>query len=87
MTRKLGRNDRILGAAGLCLKHNLPCGKITSIFYSALKFTAADQNGETFKADQTFLKGVEEMGISKALIDLCGLDTVEDDEGLNILGE
>ena len=53
--------------AGLCLKHNLPCEKVINVFYSALKFTVADQNGEIFNVNKIFLKGIEEIGISKAL--------------------
>jgi len=78
LSRKLGRDDRILGAAGLCLKHNLPFKEITKIFYSALEFKASDQNGEPFRADETFLENVGKMGIPKALTDLCGLDPVSD---------
>ncbi len=32
LPRKLGRNDRILGAAGLCIKHNLPYDEIIRVF-------------------------------------------------------
>ena len=32
-----------------------------------------------FGADHVFLKGIEEMGIRKVLIDLCGLDPVEEE--------
>jgi len=78
LSRKLSRDDRILGAAGLCLKHNLPFERIINIFYSALEFKASDQTGETFRGDETFLGGVEKMGISKTLTDLCGLDPVKD---------
>ena len=78
LSRKLGRDDRILGSARLCIKHNLPFEEITKIFYSALGFAASDQAGEFFKGDETLLEGIAEMGIQKALTNLCGLDPVKD---------
>jgi len=67
LPRKLGRDDRILGAVRLCLKHNLPYTKIVSVYYAALKFTAVDQNGKQFGADQIFLKEVESVDIVREL--------------------
>ncbi len=78
LPRKLGRDDRILGAAGLCNRHGLPFGEIINVFSSALEFAASDQTGESFRGDETFLKGVAEMGIQNALTNLCGLDPVQD---------
>ena len=80
LARKLGRDDRILGAAGLCLKHNLPFEEIIKVFYSALEFKASDQTGESFRGDETFLKDAAEMGIPQILTDLCGLDPDKDGE-------
>ena len=79
LSRKLGRDDRILGAARLCIKHNLPYNEIIIIFYSALKFSAINQAGETFGSDVIFLKEFRKMGIQKALIELCGLDSVSEE--------
>ena len=80
LPRKLGRDDRILGAASLCLKHKLPFGRIIDIFYSALEFKASDQTGESFRGDKMFLETIAGIGILKALTDLCGLDPVNDME-------
>ncbi len=74
LQRKLGRNDRILGAAGLCLKHNLPCEKIINVFYSAFKFDPSDEMEEPYNMDSDFLKSAAVMGIQKLLTELCGLD-------------
>ena len=78
LSRKLGRDDRILGAAGLCLKHKLPFEEIIRVFYSALEFSASNQSGETFKGDSKFIRGFQEMGIEKTLTEFCGLDPVTD---------
>jgi mannitol-1-phosphate 5-dehydrogenase len=78
LQRKLGREDRILGAARLCLKHHLPCGNIINVFHSALKFAAPDQNGVVFKKDESFLKEVSHMGINKVLTNFCSFDPVKD---------
>ena len=85
LPRKLGRDDRILGAAGLCLKHGLPFREIIDVFSSALEFAASDQAGESFGGDETFLKSVAEMGIQNILTDLCGLDPVSDKELIGVL--
>lgn len=87
LSRKLGRDDRILGAAGLCLKHNLPFEEITRIFYSALEFKASDEAGESFGGDTSLLKGFAELGVPKALTDLCGLDFVNDKRLVEVIAE
>ncbi len=87
LSRKLGKDDRILGSAGLCIKHHLPYDEIINIFYSALEFAASDQGGESFRADETFLEGVSEMGIQKTLTALCGLDSDKDGELINTIVE
>ncbi len=78
LPRKLGREDRILGAMRLCLKHNLPYGEILKVFYSALEFSAADLTGEIFNPDIIFTGKFSELGIRKGLTDLCGIDPVND---------
>ncbi len=78
LKRKLGRDDRILGAARLCVKHGLPRERIISVFYAALRFGAVDLNGRPFDGDREFLGSFERAGMRKALTVLCGLDPVED---------
>ena len=84
LPRKLGRDDRILGAAGLCLKHHLPYNEIIRVFYSALEFSASDQNGETFRADVAFLREFRKKKMRKSLIELCGLDPEKDKILMNL---
>ena len=83
LPRKLGSNDRVLGAVRLCIRHNLPYKEIISIFYSALNFAATNSTGEPFRVDQSFLKDFSDMGNYKALIDICGLDPDKDEKIIN----
>lgn len=85
LKRKLGRDDRVLGAMGLCLKHNLPFGEIREIFYSALGFRALGQNRQLFAGDIQFLDDVDELGIENTLTKLCGLDLAKDRGLINAL--
>ena len=78
LQRKLGRNDRILGSMLLCLKHNLSFGNITNIYRTALTFSASDETGESFRGDSVLIEGFKDMGVHKALTELCGLDSVKD---------
>ena len=87
LKRKLGRDDRVLGSLGLCLKHNLSNKAIIDIFYSAIKFKATNQNGESFAGDIPFLDDINELGIDEALIKLCGLDPVGDGEIIRLIVE
>ncbi|MBI9107897.1 MAG: mannitol-1-phosphate 5-dehydrogenase [Spirochaetales bacterium] len=52
--RKLGRDDRILGAAALCIKHQLPNSRILEVFRAALGFKAEDIAGNMFIDDIEF---------------------------------
>ncbi|MCF6334736.1 MAG: mannitol-1-phosphate 5-dehydrogenase [Spirochaetales bacterium] len=85
LKRKLGRDDRILGAAALCLKHNLPNTAIVNVFYSALGFRALGQDMQLYAGDIQFLDGVDKLGIEKTLTDLCGLDPVKDKELIGVI--
>ncbi len=87
LRRKLGREDRIFGAARLCIKHGLPHEEIIAVFLSALRFKAVDQNGEPFDGDRDFLNRFKQMELEEALTGLCGLDPVEDRDLLHELIE
>lgn len=67
--RKLNRNDRIIGAAALCLKHNLPCDAIIDVFKTALEFKATDADGRMFDDDENFHKDLQKKGLKKFLIE------------------
>ena len=61
--RKLNRNDRILGAAALCLKHGLPSCKIIDAFHAALSFRAGDPAGGKAPQDKLFIADMEDKGV------------------------
>ena len=66
--RKLNLNDRVCGAAALCLKHGLPCNAVIDVFNSALKFEAADESGQRFGRDIEFHSQLKQVPLEKLLI-------------------
>jgi mannitol-1-phosphate 5-dehydrogenase len=94
LQRKLGRDDRLLGAMLLCARHQRPFGAIAAVFRSALEFAALDENGTLFPEDARFrsvfspdAKGV--FPLRKVLESICGLDSaLEPDRKIfEVLGE
>ena len=75
LPRKLYRDDRVLGAARLCLKHDLPCDNILDVFMAGLEFGAADESGERFPADLRMIGNFREHGLEWILEHICKLDT------------
>lgn len=65
--RKLNRNDRVLGAASLCLKHELPCIAILDVFKAAVRFKAKDGNNRMFEKDNEFHNKLSADGIKEML--------------------
>ena len=80
LSRKLGRNDRILGAAGLCIKHGLSFLNIYRVFMAALKFSAGDENGIVYEGDKEFAVNSVGMNTKEILLNLCGLHKYNDRE-------
>ncbi len=79
LRRKLGREDRILGAARLCIKHGLPYEEIITVFLSAFHFRAGDQHGRLFEGDRKFFTESEKIGYRRTLVEICGLDPLGDE--------
>lgn len=72
LTRKLGRNDRIIGAALLAAKHDLPFRKICAVAASAMLFRSNDPHGNPFPADSEFLRHYgNDVGVITR--EICGL--------------
>ncbi len=67
LSRKLHRDDRVLGAAALCIKHSLPFDRIIDIFNAGLRFRAADEKGDMFAGDSGFHRELESGGIANLL--------------------
>jgi mannitol-1-phosphate 5-dehydrogenase len=77
LPRKLYRDDRVLGAARLCIKHNLPHDAILDVFRAGTRFKAADEAGSVFPADHEFRRNLADHGIEWTLLSVCGLDPAD----------
>ena len=71
--RKLGPEDRLIGALKLALKYNMPYDKILQIIAYAVEFKATDEQGSRSESDKKFSKEAE-LGISHILEHVCKLD-------------
>lgn len=59
LTRKLGPDDRFMGAIHLAMKHRMPYDKIVKAMSFGLSFTARDETGNNYPLDLVFLRSVE----------------------------
>ena len=75
--RKLSRSDRIVGAALLCERHGLSWTGIAKVFRAALAFGAANEDGSTFPADESFRSMFASRGLQAVLTEVCGLDRAD----------
>jgi mannitol-1-phosphate 5-dehydrogenase len=66
--RKLATQERLLGAARLAYRHNLPCDNLVLAFAAALLYYD-DQDSQS----KTMHYIIENEGIDKVLTDTCGL--------------
>ena len=70
--RKLGPDDRLVGALKLALKYRMPYDKILYIIVCALRFKATDEQG--IRSEQDIKFGQEtKLGITHILTEVCGL--------------
>jgi mannitol-1-phosphate 5-dehydrogenase len=74
LPRKLYRDDRVLGAARLCIKHDLPYDEIINVFLAGLRFQAKDESGLLFPEDERMLKAITENGLEWVLLHICKLN-------------
>ncbi len=74
LPRKLYRDDRVLGAARLCIKHKLPYDAIINVFLAGLRFQAKNESGLLFPEDERLLKAVSEKGVAWVLLNICKLN-------------
>jgi len=71
--RKLGPEDRLIGALKLALKYKMPYDKILYIIACAINFKATDEQGTRSESDKKFSKEAE-LGISHILETVGKLD-------------
>lgn len=65
--RKLGRNDRIIGAVLLARKHGLPANAIEETAAAAVDFRAKNETGELYPTDADFVRTEYPSGIEHIL--------------------
>lgn len=73
LMRKLHKTDRVVGAMLLAEKYNVPYGTIQEIFSAAVKFRAADENGNLFPGDRDFTDQYTDASLETILSDVCAL--------------
>jgi len=72
--RKLAKDDRLVGAMLLCVRHGLPCDGIADAVIAGMKFRAADEAGNLFKPDADFAAKEYAAGFESVLSSVCRLD-------------
>jgi len=78
--RKLGRDDRIIGALRLDERHGVPAPTTTRCAAAAMLFRGTDEHGEVWPADRELAEKVRAMGPEHILSEVCGLtaDSIQD---------
>ncbi len=76
--RKLSRNDRLIGALLLAVKHSVPAPFTMLIIPAAMLFRGKDDEGNLDLRDKTFVNEVFPLGIDYILRAICGLDNDEE---------
>lgn len=79
LTRKLGPQDRLVGAINELKTLNLDYNKILFTLVCACHFRAADEEGNMKKEDLEFVR-LYKQGIESVLTTICGFDTIRDVE-------
>ncbi|GHV79023.1 mannitol-1-phosphate 5-dehydrogenase [Spirochaetia bacterium] len=74
LSRKLSRDDRLVGAMLLCAKRDVPFGAIAAVYKAALNFAATDEKGILFPADAQFRSGGS-VQLAEVLQKVSGLDS------------
>jgi mannitol-1-phosphate 5-dehydrogenase len=75
--RKLGPDDRLIGAIKLCLKHSISVDFICLGVASALFFRAVDENGNMFEKDLRFHEREASLGVDHVLKSICKIEEKE----------
>ncbi len=72
--RKLGPEDRFIGAMRLAEKQGYPFEAIAKAFRAAQLFHAVDESGREYEPDAELLREVEQEGSDFLFKEVCGLD-------------
>lgn len=73
VTRKLSREDRVIGPLLLEIEHGSPCEMTALCAAAGMRFLAEDEKGEAYPADQAFHDEVFAQGPEHVLVSVCGL--------------
>jgi len=73
LQRKLGPDDRIVGAIKLAIEMNLPYQKILKVLVYGCHFRATGEDGKMLPSDIEFTR-IYQTGIRKVLTQICGFD-------------
>jgi mannitol-1-phosphate 5-dehydrogenase len=80
LPRKLGFNERLIGAARLDIRHGITPRYTVLGTAAAFFFRAVDENGQLFENDTKFAEELERYGMDHVLRNICGLDPLEHGE-------
>ncbi|HBE42714.1 MAG TPA: mannitol-1-phosphate 5-dehydrogenase [Bacteroidales bacterium] len=86
LIRKLGADDRFMGAIHLAMQCQLPYDRILKAMSFGLRFNVKDETGNSFPPDITFLSSVEK-DFESTFTELLGFDPVLDLPVINKLKE
>lgn len=84
--RKLGPDDRLVGAIRLAKNMNLPYDKILHALVCACHFRATDHDGNMYPADVEFIQ-IYKHGICNVLSEVCKFNKNEDEEVFTVAGQ
>jgi len=78
LPRKLGPDDRLVGAIKLAIEMNLPYRKILKVLICGCRFRSSAEDGKMLQADIEFTS-IYETGIRNVMIRICGFDEIRDE--------
>jgi len=85
LPRKLGFDERLIGAARLCVKHNIMPRYTTLGIAAAFFFRAEDENGQLFERDRELIGQMQKHGVDHILENVCGLNWDEHKELMTLI--
>jgi len=85
LPRKLGFNERLIGAARLDIKHGIKPRYTALGAAAAFFFRAVDENGQPFENDRRFAEELQRHGLNHILKNVCGLDPEEHGELVTLI--
>ncbi|MCK4516198.1 MAG: mannitol-1-phosphate 5-dehydrogenase [Spirochaetaceae bacterium] len=74
LKRKLGPDDRVIGAMRLLAKHAMPMDAVAAVYAAGLDFTVMDEAGLPYAGDHEVLARYRGEGLESVLKSISGLD-------------